>query len=193
MSRDRSAVAETLRIRNSFRRSLQMLGVRSRICAAVLIAVSLNACSYIMGSPSLEAVSITPSQDTAWLNNPTPASFEISIAVHNASSHTLFTYWCPIRAERLIDATWQTVFTENCLALRDEVAVPPGRTVIVPFLASASLNAVTPTAKISRRLAPGAYRVIVPLWSEDSPGKAVDIPEAKRRSSTFIVASKTVP
>ena len=160
------------------------------VCAAV---IPMTACNHFTVMPTSDAISITPAQDTAWLTGPNKASFEIPIVVRNAAPDAVYTYWCGIQAERLIDGTWQKAFTENCLAIDDRVPVPPGRSVVLTFLASAALNAITPSSKVGLRLAPGVYRAILPLWREDRGGNKGGLPEDKRRSATFIVAARQSP
>lgn len=145
----------------------------------------LTGCSYvnrISGGP----VSIRPTQDTAWLTGPRRRpSFEIPIVVHNASTATVNTDGCVIRAERFTEGAWQLVFRPNCLLSSSPSMIHPGDSVTIQFVASAIID---PSA--AEKMVPGLYRAVVPLWTVDRSGAPVSLPEGERRSSTFIVALK---
>ena len=150
-----------------------------------VMTMSLTACSYvnrISGGP----VSIRPAQDTAWLTGPRRSpSFEIPIVVHNASTATVNTDGCVIRAERFSEGLWELVFRPNCLRNSSPSVIHPGDSVTIQFVASAIAD---PSA--AERMIPGLYRVVVPVWTLDQNGNPVSLPQGERQSSTFIVAMK---
>jgi hypothetical protein len=151
-----------------------------------LITALLTACSFVTRMASPGAVSIRPAQDTAWLTGArTSPSFEIPLIVHNASSVTVNTDWCVIKAERFIEGTWQTVFHQNFLLNSSPSVLRPGDSVTLDFLPSAIID---PSA--AQKMTPGVYRAVVALWTVDRSGTPVNFPEPKRRSSTFIVARR---
>jgi len=149
------------------------------------ITMSSTACSYvnrISGGP----VSIRPAQDTAWLTGPRRSpSFEIPIVVHNASTATVNTDGCVIRAERFTDGVWQLAFRPNCLRNSSPSVIHPGDSVTIQFVTSAIAD---PSA--AERMIPGLYRAVVPVWTVDGSGNPVSLPQGERQSSTFIVAMK---
>ena len=150
-----------------------------------LITMPSTACTYvnrISGGP----VSIRPAQDTAWLTGPRRSpSFQIPIVVHNASTATVNTDGCVIRAERFTEGVWELVFRPNCLRNSSPSVIHPGDSVTIQFVASAIVD---PSA--AGRMIPGLYRAIVPVWTVDRSGAPTSLPQGERTSSTFIVAMK---
>lgn len=106
--------------------------------------------------------------------------FEIPLVVRNASAVPIHTTWCPISAEKLIGTKWQRVFTQDCLSASYS-GIRPGDSVILDFVSFGHPD---------KRMTPGVYRAVVPLWWEDEVGNRLSLPDAKKRSSPFIVASK---
>jgi hypothetical protein len=149
------------------------------------VTMFLTGCS-VVNRISGGSVSIRPAQDTAWLTGPRRGrSFEIPIVVHNASTATVNTDACVIRAERFGEGIWELVFRPNCLRNSSPSVIHPGASVTIQFAASAIAD---PSA--AEKMTPGLYRAVVPLWTVDKRGNPVSLPEGERQSSTFIVAMK---
>ena len=155
-----------------------------------MIFAPLIACSVVTRNANPVPMSIRPAQDTAWLRvGPSAASFEIPIIVRNTSPTPVYTQWCGIKAERLIEGRWQTVFTPNCLANDSPVPISSGDSVTLTFLAYGTLETAA-WPKLDPRMGPGMYRAVVYLFSIHRSGMRTTLPERDRRSSTFIVARK---
>jgi hypothetical protein len=156
--------------------------------AACLVIWPLLACSSGTEVISPGSVSVRAAQDTAWLVVGSPrTSFELPVIVYNRSTVTIDTDECRIGAQRLIDGAWQTVFTPACLANNAPIALFPGDSVALRFLASATTEPGT-TPQLDPRMTVGTYRAIVSLWWIDRNGARVSLPEAKSASSNFVVA-----
>jgi hypothetical protein len=147
------------------------------------------ACSLVTRDAVTRSVSIRPAQDTAWLSDRNGGSFEIPIVFRNASTDTLYTYWCGVKAEQLVEGSWRKVFTEDCLAISEPATVLPGHSISLTFYAVGAINTLT-TPKTAPRLTPGIYRVVVLLWRGDRRYGQASLPEIQRRSSNFVVAIK---
>jgi hypothetical protein len=105
--------------------------------------------------------------------------------VYNASTATVNTDKCVIRAERFTEGVWELVFRPNCLRNSNPSAIHPGDSATIQFVAAAIID---PSA--AEKMIPGLYRTVVPLWTLDRSGNAVSLPQGERLSSTFIVAVK---
>jgi hypothetical protein len=147
------------------------------------------ACSFITQHTGYESVSVKAAQDTAWLSSRSGGSFEIPIIVHNASRENLYTQWCGVKAERLIEGTWEKVYAQDCLDVDNSTTVAPGQSATVTFFVVGAINTIA-RPHVALRLTPGAYRVVIPLWREDRDRNQVGLRETQCRSTTFTVAIK---
>ena len=148
-------------------------------CIWVVMA-AITACTTINQIRTRGRVSVRPAQDTAWFGwRGSSSVFEIPIIVRNASAVPIYTEWCGITAEKLIGTKWQRMFTPTCLSASDG-RIRSGDSAVFDLVAFPP----------ELRMTPGVYRAVVSLWWEDEVGNRLGLPEAKQRSSPFIVARK---
>jgi len=149
-------------------------------CIWVVMA-PITACTTINQIRTRGRVSVRPGQDTAWFGwRGSSSVFEIPLIVRNASAVPIYTERCGITAEKLIGTKWQRVFTSTCLSA-SYGRISPGDSGVFDFVS------FPPSDK---RMTAGMYRAVVSLWWQDEAGNQLGLPEAKRRSSPFIVARK---
>lgn len=176
-------------VRAAFRMTL-VARVDGFSLASCVVAILHSAC---LGGSGVRPVNINVRPDTVLIARTSDRiSMKLTSVIRSNAENTLFYQPCGAYLERLVEGTWATVWTPTCLGAGPPTPIEPHDSAtididVLAFPARGSDGTVRlPIA--DSRLAPGQYRVIVPIGrSAAASGIGIDhsLPLAQRASHPF--------